>query len=159
MLSLKRKHHDHALIVRSLKSKNVIPFFKWLKHHQSTFYKIGWVYFYDQQDIEQAFLKTTVQASEKINDLTDSNFFEKWLLEIFFEILETDRIVSRKKDPSSPLKMKELLFVLDKTSRQMIVLTVYGNYTSSQVADLFEIPESKVKSNIYKSLKYIHACY
>lgn len=156
MLSLKRKN-SLSYIVRSLKSDNLIPLLRWLSNYERTFYKMGWAYFQNQSDIEQTLLKTTIQASENVDHLVDSSLFENWFIDIFLDISETDRNVGQRKDDR--LEMKELLTVLDKNTRKIIVLTVYGNYTYTQAAKILKIPETKVKSSIYKGLKYIHTCY
>lgn len=157
MLLLKRKNNSLSYIVRSLKNDNLIPLLRWLSTYETTFYKMGWAYFQNQSDIEQTLLKTTIQASENVNHLVNSSLFENWFIDIFLDISETDRNVGQRKDHR--LEMKELLSVLDKNTRKIIVLTVYGNYTFIQVAKILEIPETKVKSSIYKGLKYIHTCY
>lgn len=157
MLSLKRKNNSLSYIVRSLKSGNLLPLLHWLSTYETTFYKMGWAYFKNQSDIEQTLFKTTIQASENVESLVDSSLFENWFIDIFLNISEKYRNIDQRNNRT--LEMKELLTVLDKSTRKMIVLTVYGNYTYQQVASILDIPEVKVKSSIYRGLKYIHACY
>ncbi|WP_280769806.1 sigma factor-like helix-turn-helix DNA-binding protein [Salipaludibacillus daqingensis] len=156
MIQLGRKNNV-SYIIRALRSNNVLPLLEWLKKNTTTFYKIGWAYFNNDDEIELVFLKTTLHACENVDQLADSSHFERWLINIYLEISEKDQTVDRKSD--SNLKMKELLTVLDSTTRKMIVLREYGNYSFQHIANILDVSEFKVKSNIYKGLKYINTCY
>ncbi|WP_416151384.1 sigma factor-like helix-turn-helix DNA-binding protein [Salipaludibacillus sp. HK11] len=157
MISLNTKQKNTSFVVRALKGGNSLPLLEWVKMSESTFYKIGYAYFYDQADIESVLIKTMQQMYESVHSLSNADLFKDWVISTYLEQSEQHRTVNLRQD-STP-RMKELLTVLDRQTREMIVLNVYGSFTYEEIAQLLDVPKSQVISKSYKGLKYIQACY
>ncbi|MGE7603434.1 sigma factor [Peribacillus sp. NPDC097675] len=70
----------------------------WFTARQSKFYKLGWAYLKNHQDVEDVFHNTIMKVHGKIGQLKEDQYFESWMTAIF---INECRAIYRKRKPSS----------------------------------------------------------
>jgi len=129
-------------------------------------YRLAYYYMGNPQEAEDAVAETVLKAYEKFNSLRNKEAFKKWIFKILvnqcisnlrkrrpyglyrlvkdesFEAYHEDRVVA-----------EDILSVLTKDERQIVVLFVFGGYTGDEIAKLLHMKSSTVRSKYRRALR------
>ncbi len=129
-------------------------------------YRLAYYYMGNPQEAEDAVADTVLKAYEKFNSLRNKKAFKKWIFKILvnqciselrkrrpyglhrlvkdesFEAYHEDRVVA-----------EDILSVLTKDERQIVVLFIFGGYTGDEIAKLLHMKSSTVRSKYRRALR------
>ncbi|WP_407407491.1 RNA polymerase sigma factor [Peribacillus sp.] len=151
-------------VLEKIKKQDMNAVIDWFTTRQSKFYKLGWSYLKNHQDVEDVFHNTIMKVHAKIGQLKEDRSFESWVTSIF---INECRAIYRKRKPSemefsqdmgaashfqAELEMLDDLDRLDEKYREMIMLRYLQGYSQKEIATIFKLPVGTVKSRIYRGL-------
>ncbi|MGE7662278.1 RNA polymerase sigma factor [Peribacillus sp. NPDC097197] len=151
-------------VLEKIKKQDMSAVIDWFTTRQSKFYKLGWSYLKNHQDVEDVFHNTIMKVHAKIGQLKEDRSFESWVTSIF---INECRAIYRKRKPSEmefsqdmgaashfqdELEMLDDLDRLDEKYREMIMLRYFQGYSQKEIATIFKLPVGTVKSRIYRGL-------
>ena len=151
-------------ILKKIKKQDMNAVIDWFTARQSKYYKLGWAYLKNHQDVEDVFHNTIMKVHDKIGQLKEDQYFESWVTAIF---INECRVIYRKRKPSSldvqqdsvnnptfqsHLEMLDDLDRLDEKYRELIMLRYLQGYSQKEIATIFKLPVGTVKSRLYRGL-------
>ncbi|MFJ7829648.1 RNA polymerase sigma factor [Peribacillus sp. NPDC097284] len=151
-------------VLEKIKKQDMSAVIDWFTTRQSKFYKLGWSYLKNHQDVENVFHNTIMKVHAKIGQLKEDRSFESWVTSIF---INECRAIYRKRKPSEmefsqdmgaashfqdELEILDDLDRLDEKYREMIMLRYLQGYSQKEIATIFKLPVGTVKSRIYRGL-------
>ncbi|MGE7668917.1 RNA polymerase sigma factor [Peribacillus sp. NPDC097077] len=151
-------------VLEKIKKQDMNAVIDWFTTRQSKFYKLGWSYLKNHQDVEDVFHNTIMKVHAKIGQLKEDRSFESWVTSIF---INECRAIYRKRKPSemefpqdmgvgsrfqAELEMLDDLDRLDEKYREMIMLRYLQGYSQKEIAAIFKLPVGTVKSRLYRGL-------
>ncbi|MFJ7746843.1 RNA polymerase sigma factor [Peribacillus sp. NPDC097295] len=151
-------------ILKKIKKQDMNAVIDWFTARQSKYYKLGWSYLKNHQDVEDVFHNTIMKVHDKIGQLKEEQYFESWVTSIF---INECRAIYRKRRSSSldvqqdsvnnptfqsDLEMLEDLDRLDEKYRELIMLRYLQGYSQKEIATIFKLPVGTVKSRLYRGL-------
>lgn len=133
---------------------------------QERLYRMAYSYVRNKDDALEIVQETVYKAYISIHKLKQPQYFKSWLTKIAVNcaldfIRKSKKIVYMDKNPevsyvSKPIEdvidLKEALSVLDKKSRMIIVMRYFEDLPIKEIAGVMEMPESSVKTVIYRGL-------
>ena len=138
-------------------------------------YKIAFIKLKVKDDAEDVVQNTMELICKNIHNLREDKYFETWAIRILInecnkkfknlynktDNVEIDNILSSKyniENINDKLDLKEILAVLDKKSRGIMLLYL-NQYSSKEIADIFEMNENTVKTRIKRTKEKIKRYY
>lgn len=129
-------------------------------------YRLAYYYLGNPQDAEDAVAETVLKAYEKFTSLRSEEAFRAWIFTILVNQCkgqlrkkENGQAVELKEEPSYHPEMedrvitKDLLSVLNREERQIVVLTVFGGYKGKEIARIMHRRHSTIRSKYRRALK------
>lgn len=151
-------------VLEKIKKQDMNAVIDWFTARQSKYYKLGWSYLKNHQDVEDVFHNTIMKVHDKIGQLKEDRYFESWVTSIF---INECRAIYRKRKPSemefpqdirdgsrfqAEFEMLEDLDRLDEKYREIIMLRYLQGYSQKEIAAIFKLPVGTVKSRLYRGL-------
>lgn len=151
-------------LLKKIKKQDMNAVIDWFTARQSKYYKLGWSYLKNHQDVEDVFHNTIMKVHDKISQLKEEQYFESWVTSIF---INECRAIYRKRKPGSldvqqdtvdsptfqsHLEMLDDLDRLDEKYRELIMLRYLQGYSQKEIATIFKLPVGTVKSRLYRGL-------
>ena len=143
-------------------------FAEFMVNNRQSFYRIAYSYVKNEQDALDILSEATYKGLLNIKKLREPSFFKTWMTRIIINTaLESMRKNSRKLSFDSDMYTNESLEIKDleiefdlytaldtlgEEDKSFIILKYFEQYSFKDIADLFQIPESTVKSKVYRSL-------
>lgn len=137
-------------------------------------YKIAYSYLRNEPDSMDAVCNAVEKALTGIKTLKKPKYFRTWFIRIVINeskmlmrkqhnviylqenILETQQYKNNKiceiQQKELALDIKDALGKLPDTDRGMVYMKYYLEYSFREIADIYEMPESTVKTRVYTSL-------
>lgn len=133
---------------------------------QERLYRMAYSYVRNKEDALEIVQETVFKAYISIHKLKKPQYFKTWLTKIAVNcaldyIRKSRKIVYMDKDPegsyvSEPIEevidLHEALSGLDEKSRMVIVMRYFEDLPIKEIAEVLEMPESSVKTIIYRGL-------
>ncbi|WP_169865130.1 sigma-70 family RNA polymerase sigma factor [Sutcliffiella halmapala] len=140
--------------------------------YKNLMYHVAFTYFHNEHDALEAIQETTYRAYSSIRKLKDPAAAKSWLLRILSnyclnELRKKKRFVQgglplqleeplfEKIDLSDSIFLKETIMKLKKNLQQVIFLKYFQGFTTKEIAEILDKPESTIKTWIYKALKQL----
>lgn len=151
-------------VLEKIKKQDMNAVIDWFTARQSKYYKLGWSYLKNHQDVEDVFHNTIMKVHDKIGQLKEDRYFESWVTSIF---INECRAIYRKQKSSevafpqdmgassrfqAEFEMLEDLDRLDEKYREIIMLRYLQGYSQKEIATIFKLPVGTVKSRLYRGL-------
>ena len=129
-------------------------------------YRLAYYYLGNAQDAEDVVGETVLKAYEKFASLRKKEAFKSWIFTILVnqcmtflrkktvkgtsELIEEPSFESSMEDKAV---VEELLSVLSEEERQIVVLSVFGDYKGEEIAKILHIKHSTVRTKYRRALK------
>ncbi|WP_214484831.1 sigma-70 family RNA polymerase sigma factor [Bacillus sp. SM2101] len=157
--------------VRRAKNGNNKAFQELIEEEKVKMYKIAYVYLKNEEDTLEVFQETVYKAFISIKNLKEESYFSTWLTRILINTafdylkrkkriipMETEILESRINPYSSNEKDLDLLqavMELDEKYKTVLILRFYRDYSVKQIAELLNVPEGTVKTNIHRGVNLL----
>ncbi|WP_340003558.1 sigma-70 family RNA polymerase sigma factor [Paenibacillus sp. FSL K6-0276] len=133
---------------------------------QERIYRMAYSYVRNKDDALEIVQETVYKAYISIHKLQQPQYFKTWIIKIAVNcaldfIRKSKKVVYMDKDPeasyvSKPIEdvidLQEALSVLDERSRMIIVMRYFEDLPIKGIAEVLDMPESSIKSVIYRGL-------
>ena len=135
-------------------------------------YRTALFYMQNQQEAEDAVQDAVLAADEKVHQLRDREKFAPWIMQIlvnrcrrrmktwFRREKDIDGIspsqeveLSSEPDFATALAVKQVFWELKEEERMIVALSVFGGYTSEEVAGILGRNHSTVRSKYRRALQ------
>lgn len=129
-------------------------------------YRLAYYYIGNSQDAEDVVGETVLKAYEKFDSLRKKEAFKSWIFRIlvnqcmtYLRKKSTNGTAQLTEEPFFEPKLEDsataqdLLAVLSKEEREIVVLSVFGGYKGEEIANLLHMKHSTVRSKYRRALK------
>ena len=135
-------------------------------------YRTAWLYLQNRQEAEDAVQDAVLAAYEKYDQLRDKEKFGPWIMQILInrcrrrmkewfrreedidEISMTrERELSQEPDFAMSSAVKQVFWELKEEERCIVALSVFGGYTSQEIAEILNRNHSTVRSRYRRALQ------
>ena len=129
-------------------------------------YHLAYYYLGNAHEAEDLVSETVLRAYEKFNSLKDESAFRNWIFKILVnqcntrlrkmitkKTYELKEEISYQPEMEDAVAVKELLELLTKEERQIVVLTIFGGYKGEEIAKLLHKRHSTIRSKYRRALK------
>ena len=139
-----------------------------LVQHRQSFYRIAYSYMKNEQDALDIVSEATCRGLSHRKELREPEYFKTWMTRIVINTaLETLRKNSRQtpledymleerfvsiREPERDFDLYTALDALGAEDKSFIILKYFEEYSFKEMALLLEMPESTVKSRVYRCL-------
>lgn len=134
---------------------------------QERLYRMAFSYVRNKDEALEIVQETVFKAFISIHKLQQPQYFRTWLTKIAVNcaldyIRKSSKIVYMDKDPGASynpelseeaIDLQEALTGLDPKSRMVIVMRYFEDLPIKEIAEVLEMPQSTVKSIIYRGLE------
>ncbi|WP_221566528.1 sigma-70 family RNA polymerase sigma factor [Alkalihalobacillus sp. TS-13] len=140
--------------------------------HKKLLYHVAYRYLHNEHDALEAIQETTFKAYRSIGKLKDPSLAKAWLLRILTNyclnevrkkkrmihdewLIENEEGLSDEFDLNERIVLKEKVLNLKKNLQKVIFLKYYQGFTTKEIAQILDRPESTIKTWVYKALKQL----
>lgn len=129
-------------------------------------YHLAYYYLGNAHEAEDVVSETVLRAYEKFDSLKDKSAFRNWIFKILVnqcntrlrkmitkKTYELKEEISYQPEMEDTVVVKELLELLTKEERQIVVLTIFGGYKGEEIAKLLHKRHSTIRSKYRRALK------
>lgn len=129
-------------------------------------YHLAYYYLGNAHEAEDVVSETVLRAYEKFDSLKDESAFRNWIFKILVnqcntrlrkmitkKTYELKEEISYQPEMEDTVVVKELLELLTKEERQIVVLTIFGGYKGEEIAKLLHKRHSTIRSKYRRALK------
>ena len=115
-------------------------------------YHLAYYYLGNAHEAEDVVSETVLRAYEKFDSLKDESAFRNWIFKILVnqcntrlrkmitkKTYELKEEISYQPEMEDTVVVKELLELLTKEERQIVVLTIFGGYKGEEIAKLLHM--------------------
>ncbi|MCF6408928.1 sigma-70 family RNA polymerase sigma factor [Pseudalkalibacillus salsuginis] len=158
-------------LVKKAKKGDEDAFMEIIYTHKKLLYHIAFRYFQNEHDALEAIQETTYRAYRSIRKLKDPSSAKSWLLKILTnyclnEIRKKKRTITNgwflekeeitgELDLNVSIDLKNRIFDLKRNLQKVILLKYYQGFTTKEIAQILDKPESTIKTWVYKGLKQL----
>lgn len=137
--------------------------------NRQRFYRIAYGYVKNEQDALDIVSEATYKGLSHLKELREPNYFVTWMTRIIINtalesIRKNSRQVAFEESMLNEYEVTELdqeiqfdlytaLDALGAEERSFIILKYFEEYSFREIADLLDIPESTIKSKVYRCLE------
>ena len=113
-------------------------------------YRTALYYMRNRQEAEDAVQDAVLAAYEKFYQLRDKEKFDQWMM----QILDIEELsLAREEDFATASAVKQVFMELKEEDRLVVSLSVFGGYTSEEIARILGKNHSTVRSRYRRALQ------
>jgi RNA polymerase sigma-70 factor (ECF subfamily) len=158
------------VLVKKVKWGNKKAFSKLIKEVEIDGYKVAYTYLHNEADSKDALCCAVEKAYINIKNLKDNSMFKNWFLKIvineckmiirknnIINVVPIESIINTKElnenNIDEKIDIEKALLVLDENYKELVIMKYYMGYSFKEIGELYNIPESTVKTRVYSALK------
>ena len=135
---------------------------------QQELYKLAYSYVKNQSDAMDIIQESILKAYSNLSKLKDVNTMEKWIKRIVINtaidfirknskvlVVENKELIAVSSEENMDKDLRYVIDDLDEDLKTIIILKYFHGYSINEVAEILEIPISKVKNRMHKALKLL----
>ncbi len=146
------------IAVSTIREKDMKSTYEWFYDRKDSFYKLGWIYFQQQSDLETVFHETIVKIYDEKHPKQGKEF-EPWVTSIFISICRNR--VSQKTEQASSRTTEledEIFRELDQLQieyKEAIAFVYLKELTIQEVAHILQVPADTVKNRLLEGIRVL----
>lgn len=135
---------------------------------QQVLYKLAYSYVKNSSDAMDIIQESILKAYSNISNLEDVNAIDKWMKRIVINtaidfirknskivVVDSEELTVVQEEEKVDMDLKYVVDDLDEDLKTIIILKYFHGYSINEVAEILEIPVSKVKNRMHKALKLL----
>lgn len=135
---------------------------------QQVLYKLAYSYVKNSSDAMDIIQESILKAYSNISNLEDVNAMDKWMKRIVINtaidlirknskivVVDSEELTVVQEEEKVDMDLKYVVDDLDEDLKTIIILKYFHGYSINEVAEILEIPVSKVKNRMHKALKLL----
>ncbi len=137
-------------------------------------YKVAYSLLHHEEDSKDAVCNAIEKAYKNIKSLKNFDSFKSWFLKIVvneskmlirknvnYEVIPIETLYKKQESKveisSIKLDINDCLLKLENFERSLVILKYYMEYTFKEIGEMYNMPESTVKTKIYSSLEIMRS--
>ncbi len=162
--------NNYTLLIERSKQGDTLAFSKLYSLYATDMFRFAVYMMGNCQDAEDAVQEAVFSAWRNIHTLKDANLFKAWLFKILSNRCKTDLMKKNKAPDILPVEdyhfmtegedfsfdsaeLKEALASLTPPDGHIILLSVIGGFKSDEIAEIYSMPPSTVRSRQKRALE------
>ena len=161
---------DNTLLIERSKQGDTRAFSQLYSLYATEMFRFAMYMMGNKEDAEDAVQEAVFSAWRNINTLKEASLFKVWLFKILSNRCKTELMKKNKFPDTLPVEdyefmveneefsftgteLKEALASLTPPDGQIILLSVIGGFTSDELAEIFSMPASTIRSRQKRALQ------
>ena len=162
---------DEKIVKKAIKG-NDKAFIILMNQCKEQIYRTAFAYVKEEEMALDIVQEVVCRAYKSIENLKEPKFFNTWIMRIAINIstdfynkkikvvcMEQDELISKMEvkhdDNDVRLFLMESLDNLEEKYKKIIILKYFDDLTFKDIAEILSMPESTVKTNLYKGLSIL----
>lgn len=162
---------DEKIVKKAIKG-NDKAFIILMNQCKEQIYRTAFAYVKEEEMALDIVQEAVCRAYKSIENLKEPKFFNTWIMRIAINIstdfynkkskvvcMEQDELISKMEvkhdDNDERLFLMESLDNLEEKYKKIIILKYFDDLTFKDIAEILSMPESTVKTNLYKGLSIL----
>lgn len=162
---------DEKIVKKAIKG-NDKAFIILMNQCKEQIYRAAFAYVKEEEAALDIVQEVVCKAYKSIENLREPKFFNTWIMRIAINVatdfynkkskvvcMEKEELLSKidakYDDNDERLFLMESLDKLDEKYKKIIVLKYFDDLTFKDIAEILEMPENTVKTNLYKGLSIL----
>lgn len=162
---------DEKIVKKAIKG-NDKAFIILMNQCKEQIYRTAFAYVKEEEMALDIVQEVVCRAYKSIESLKEPKFFNTWIMRIAINIstdfynkkikvvcMEQDELISKMEvkhdDNDERLFLMESLDNLEEKYKKIIILKYFDDLTFKDIAEILSMPESTVKTNLYKGLSIL----
>lgn len=162
---------DEKIVKKAIKG-NDKAFIILMNQCKEQIYRTAFAYVKEEEMALDIVQEVVCRAYKSIENLKEPKFFNTWIMRIAINIstdfynkkikvvcMEQDELISKMEvkhdDNDERLFLMESLDNLEEKYKKIIILKYFDDLTFKDIAEILSMPESTVKTNLYKGLSIL----
>ncbi|WP_163100171.1 sigma-70 family RNA polymerase sigma factor [Peribacillus alkalitolerans] len=144
-----------SIIITRIRDKDVRSIVDWFDLHKQTFYKLGFSYFSNQQQLEELFYRSILKVHKELPRFNNEPSFETWVTSIFIHTcreLSDDRDLLSSEESEPRHDLLKALDQLKEYEKDAMVLTYGLGLSQEEVAHLLQFSVEKMKELLFSGI-------
>ena len=142
---------DEKIIRKAIKG-NDKAFLKVINDIKEQIYRTAFAYVKEEDMALEIVQEVVYRAYKSIKGLKEPKYFNTWIIRIAINV-STD--FYNKKSKIVYMENEKVLDKLQEKYKKVVILKYFDDLTFKQIAEVLEIPESTVKTNLYKAISIL----
>ncbi|MBT2640346.1 DUF4179 domain-containing protein [Bacillus sp. ISL-39] len=124
----------------------------WFDGHKEYFYRFGWYYVQNQQQMEELFYQSILKMHKDFPRYKGDSSFKMWVTSIFIQnIRDFSRLQgSEEKDPR-----REIFAAMDQLEKEALILTYVTGFTLEETAQILDVSVGKIKQLLFSGIQSV----
>lgn len=163
--------HDEKIVKKAVKG-NDKAFMILMNQCKEQIYRTAFAYVKEEEMALDIVQEVVYKAYKSIKNLREPKFFNTWIMRIAINIstdfynkknqvvcMEEEKILSKMdkndNDNDERLFLMESLEKLEDKYKKIIILKYFDDLTFKDIAEILDMPENTVKTNLYKGISIL----
>ncbi|WP_246861254.1 DUF4179 domain-containing protein [Bacillus sp. REN3] len=138
-----------------IREKGIESIINWFDQHKQSFYRLGWFYLRDQEQMEEFFYRTIIRVHKESPRYKSDASYETWVTSIF---IDNCRELSGNKGfqhSEEKRDVSEALELLDHEEKEALLLTYVNGFSREEAAHILRVSEDKMKELIFCGIQSV----
>ncbi|MDQ0272742.1 DUF4179 domain-containing protein [Cytobacillus purgationiresistens] len=147
-----------TITIATIREKGVESIFDWFDQYKQSFYKIGWSYLRNQQQMEELFYRSIIKVHKELPQFKRETSFEMWVTSIFIHIcreLSDNRRLQASEESEPRQDLFKALDQLKQDEKEAVVLTYIKGISHEETAHLLQVSVEKIKEHLFAGIESI----
>lgn len=116
-------------------------------------YRLAWYYMQNEADSQDVLCQSIEKVYISLHKLKENKRFKQWFLRI---VANEAKMVLRQKQNRKVVPLSEAFHAAAKEvnmDRSWVMQKYHEGYTFKEISDIYQVPESTVKTRVYQALR------
>lgn len=138
--------------IAAIQEKGIQSVVDWFEGHKEYFYKLGWYFVQDQQQMEELFYQSILKVHKEFSRYKGNLSFKMWVTSIFIRNM---RELSNLPDSEDREPRLDVFAGLDQLEKEALILTYAAGFTLEETAQILDVPAEKIKQLLFSGIRSV----
>ncbi|MCM3576336.1 DUF4179 domain-containing protein [Mesobacillus subterraneus] len=136
--------------IGTIQEKGIQSVVDWFDGHKEYFYRLGWYFVQDQQQMEELFYQSILKVHKEFSRYKGNLSFKMWVTSIFIRNM---RELSNLPDSEDREPRRDVFAGLDQLEKDALILTYAAGFTLEETAQILDVPVDKIKQLLFTGIQ------
>ncbi|MBT2642814.1 DUF4179 domain-containing protein [Bacillus sp. ISL-41] len=136
--------------ISAIQEKGIQSVVDWFEDHKEYFYRLGWYYVQDQQQMEELFYQSILKVHKEFPRFKGNLTFKMWVTSIFIRNI---RELSSLPDSEEVDPRREVFAGMDQLEKDALIFTYVTGFTLEETAQLLDVSAEKIKQLLFSGIQ------
>ncbi|MEI5905567.1 DUF4179 domain-containing protein [Bacillus spongiae] len=149
-----------AMLLGNIRKKNMDAIITWFDQRKHLFYKTGFVFLRNTQEVEEAFYQSIVTVYGQVHRQKKDNYLEAWMTSIFIKECQSitkseNSVLISEEESKTSQSFIHALSKLESHFKEPIVLAYLLGLTLDEVAHILQVSIETLKSRLFTGIRLL----